>query len=222
MNKMVFAVFKTIAFAMIFVFVWDMVFYLYRVANLNQRAESLMTSLQKVVMENNCLPDGSRDLYEGLIDQMSAGLNSTSTYSNSLDNSFVCAWDWNATSAGSTSVSQHKAKTSTDGRNWTDMTNTIYANRQVWNEVSKSFSNEDVNILHLCMSEPGNYGDIQVVQLRFLIKQPTWGWVNNDSNSKRSSVNFQNDRTDSRVGRTLTMMAYTYFVPCLKYQSVTQ
>ena len=57
MNRMVWCVFKAIALSIIFVFVWDMGFYLYRTFALNQRMEMLMSSLTKVVQENNYLPE---------------------------------------------------------------------------------------------------------------------------------------------------------------------
>ena len=46
MNKLVYTVFSTLAFAIIFVFVWDMVFYLYRVNSLNTRIENITSAMQ--------------------------------------------------------------------------------------------------------------------------------------------------------------------------------
>ena len=75
MHRLVASCFKAIMFSIIFVFVFDMSFYLYRVISLNSRRESIMTSMQKVIMENNYLPDGSYKLYENIFSKLASDMN---------------------------------------------------------------------------------------------------------------------------------------------------
>ena len=76
MYKMVYQVFKTIAIAMVLVFVFDIVLYLYRAYSLNQRMESLCVSIQKVVSENNYMPEGQYNMFMRLFDDMADSFNS--------------------------------------------------------------------------------------------------------------------------------------------------
>lgn len=75
MHRMVGQVFKTLMFAIIFVFIWDIGFYIFRSFVLNARMESLMMSMQKVVMENNYLPEGNKLLYDKLFEQVASDFN---------------------------------------------------------------------------------------------------------------------------------------------------
>ena len=75
MNKLVYICFKTLALSMIFIFVWDMGFYLFRAFSLDQRMKNHMTSLQKVVMENNYIPQSTYDEYARLFGAMQAQYN---------------------------------------------------------------------------------------------------------------------------------------------------
>ena len=64
MAKLTYTVFKTIMLAMIFVFVFDMGMYLYRTASLTQRMQNIMTSMQRVVQENNGLSPENYEIYK--------------------------------------------------------------------------------------------------------------------------------------------------------------
>lgn len=76
MNRLVYNVFKTIMFAMIFVFVFDMAGYLYRAMSLNQRMENIMVSMQRIVAENNGLTPDAYSMYENMFIQLADDMNS--------------------------------------------------------------------------------------------------------------------------------------------------
>lgn len=198
MNKMVYAVFKAIMMSMLFIFVWDMVFYLYRAISLNQRVENLMTSVQKVIMENNYLPQETAKMYQSLFYQMAADYNmeegdSYSFTGNGTDffagnnNAFVLAMDWNYLDNA----------VLPDGRTGRDYLGVTSSNISV----------------HDKMSEVGDYGDVTVVQFRVIVAQPMYEFVGNHQDAESWT-------RDSR-GAT-TEFDFTYFVPNLKYKSITQ
>jgi len=188
MNRLVYQVFKTLAMSMIFVFIFDMSAYLYRAINLNQRMENYMISMQRVVMENNYLPDGEYKLYETLFTQLAENMNTSDTFING----FIINYTHGAVNT-ITSLTAEKYNTELG-------------------------TTQNTNILRSRMDTPADYGDVMIVQAIVEINQPTWGFTNGDS---RSSVDFNNDRTSSLLEPNKTRFSYTYFVPCLKYQSVT-
>lgn len=210
MNKLVYSVFKTIAFAMIFVFVFDMGFYLYRVFSINQRAENILTSMQKVVMENNCLPQEDAEMYQQILEHMAADFNG-GTFVNNNDGSkgeFVAAIDWNMThDAMGIPLDIRSTRSWYNGTNWTE---------------------KSVDIVHKQMGDPGAYGDIQTVQLRIKVWQPFWGFGGRDAGfgaqASDSVEGGENGAPNWKrvVNYRSTVLTYTYFVPCLKYKSVTQ
>lgn len=193
MHKLVYTVFKTLMVAMIFVFVFDMASYMYRAMSINQRMESIMTSMQKVVMENNYLPEDSYKMYKSLLVQLTNDMNGKS---------------------GSTLVMR-----GADDYNWfVDAIDLNYDNAAVgtltalsalkYNPATGSSANE--NILRTQMNLPADYGDVMVVQARVIIEQPTWFMPSGSSADGLTR------------GLRTTTLKYTYYVPCLKYQSVTQ
>ena len=218
MNRLVYSVFKTIAFAMIFVFVFDIGFYLYRVASLNQRIESLMTSMQKVVMENNCLPYEDAVLYQKMLYNMAADFNGepfTNTGSQSdMNNMFIKKLDWNNT---------HNAVIGGSALNITGRRATY---------TSSGWVDRDVQIVHRQMSEVGAYGDIHTLQVRALVYMPFWGFAGDaespwiSSPAPGSSVAAGGERGAASWNRNANaktiLLTYTYYVPCLQYKSVTQ
>lgn len=188
MNRLVFNVFKTLAMSMIFVFVFDMTAYMYRAVSLNQRMENYMVSMQRVVMENNYLPEGEYLLYETLFKELAKNMNVGGTFING----YIINYSHDAIDTLS-SLTAQKYNTQSGVTQATD-------------------------ILRSRMGTPADYGDIMTVQVIVEINQPTWGFTNGSS---RSSVDFNNDRTSGLLQPNTTRFSYTYFVPCLKYQSVT-
>lgn len=83
MSKLVYSVFKTIMMAMILVFVFDMLMYLYRTASLTQRMQNIMTSMQRVVQENNGLSPENYAIYEDMFVDLADSFNQGHTGNNS-------------------------------------------------------------------------------------------------------------------------------------------
>lgn len=77
MHRIVANCFKAIAFSIIFIIVWDVGFYLWRVNALNDRMESLAVSMQEVITKNNYIPSGQKAMFEeimqGIKDDMNVG-----------------------------------------------------------------------------------------------------------------------------------------------------
>lgn len=222
MHKFVYSIFKTIAFAMIFVFVFDIVFYMYRVYSLNQRVESIMTSLQKVVMENNCLTPEDFALYDDIIGNMVANFNEDGALpmkqtSANTDANFIKQWKLN--------YGDSAKMRGASGKGIVDVSEvnklTIEVNRETLDGVKK------VDVVHTDMSKPGAYGDIQTVQFAVIVRQPKWGF-NMDMGAARSGDTVDGgERGSTEWSKFETrpyehVLFYTYYVPCLRYKSVTQ
>lgn len=75
MHKIVYSVFKTIFLSMMLIFVFDLGFYMYRALSVNGRMESLMTSMQKIVIENNYLPEQDYIMYKSIFQQLADDMN---------------------------------------------------------------------------------------------------------------------------------------------------
>lgn len=195
MSRLVGNCFKAIMFSIIFVFVFDMAFYLYRTMSLNQRMESIMTYMQEIVMENNYLPDGDKMMFDAIFRQMGTDMNRGDVFIVHLGYNYGCnAKNINGTLLTSLPASKY---TSTGRRT--------------------------VDLINLDTSRPADYGDIMVVQARVIIRQPIWNWVNavDDYRYDGTGVNasdWQRVMDDSYS----TELDYTYYVPCLKYQSITR
>lgn len=82
MHRIVASCFKAIAYAILFVILWDVGFYLWRANILNQRMESLMVSMQQVVTNNNYLPEGDYEMYTALLQQIAADMNTGDRFIN--------------------------------------------------------------------------------------------------------------------------------------------
>lgn len=206
MHRVVAAVFKTIAISMILLFVFDMVFYMYRVASLNQRVENIMTAMQKVVMQNNYLPLEDARMFKQLLAQMANDFNDPHNFQSNTDNNFIVGMRWNV---GQSAVDSkgHELKSGTGGLD-------VKGTRQVWNETGWSDEN-DIDLVHYTMNEVGGYGDIQCIQLVIRVNQPMWGFSTSGYTGPKDAPSW------NRVDGNQTNLFFTYFVPCLKYQSIT-
>lgn len=221
MNKLVYTVFKAIMMSILFVFIFDMVFYMYRVTSLNSRMESISTSLKKVVMDNNYLPSEQAKMYQALIAQMvcdyngltyTTGMSGSDFYNSSIDDNFIAGFHWNYT---------------------TDATNlgldSIVATRRQY--VSSSWQNKNIQILNKKMGVPGDYGDVCVVQLKVAVFQPMWGWTASgtaagvtgkyNDGGLTNANGIANRWSRSAEFRTHEFV-YTYYVPCLNYKTISQ
>lgn len=211
MHKLVFNVFKTIAISMILIFVFDIVFYMYRVASLNQRVESIMTSLQKVVMENNYLTSYDSQLYAQMFNSMIDDYNGAFAASGNQADKFIMHMFWNVGSPAKAA----------DGSNLSESDGSldIKGSRSFYNG-SAWVNRDDVNLVHYTMNEVGSYGDIQCVQLVVQVQQPLWRFANS-VRGQRGAPEWNRAIENGSTPFT-TEFFYTYYVPCLRYQSVTQ
>ena len=216
MNKLVYSVFKAIFVAVIGVFVFDMVFYLYRAFSINTRMENITTSMRKVVIENNYMPEETAQVYQQVIGQMVSDYNHakysvsngniTFTDSNPNDN-FVKGIQWNYGTEAHVNNNellglQSEVFSFGTGNGWTT---------------------GQRRIVELDMSKPREYGDIQTIQLRVQVYQPLWGW-GSDTSGNGIDPNYRYNGQDAqywnvnRLGRSIEF-SYTYYVPCTKYKS---
>lgn len=229
MNRMVWCVFKAIALSIIFVFVWDMGFYLYRTFALNQRMEMLMSSLTKVVQENNYLPEQDMNLYQTLFEDVSYAMNGDkSKYKNNDEDTgsnyrFVNGYTWNysTTSSG------------------TAYTNALPDVNATVTTVDGTQVNR--NILVRTMDKAACYGDIMAVYVSVNVNTPFWSFdnttttANGDEDAKGGKyINVERNGkvSDGDGSRSLdhwhrnlkystVTLDYLYYVPCMNYTSVT-
>lgn len=220
MNRLVYTVFKTIMLSIIFIFLFDIVFYMYRVTSLNARMESISTSMKKVVMENNYLPSEVADTYSEILKHMICDYNQVA-YRPNMSNSELINGDGGNDVNGRNRNSVNSAAF-ISGMKWnynTPATGTslnIRAQRQRWTG-SGWTTVTDSNIVKTKMNTPANYGDIMVVQLKVGVFQPIWGWTQADGRYNYDG----SDVTHWVRNAASTELTYTYYVPCLNFRTVT-
>lgn len=211
MNRLVYSVFKAIMMAIIFVFVFDMAFYLYRAISLNSRMQSISTSLQKVVMENNYLPSETATMYQHLFGQLVVDFNGGSyTVSNgnlSFDDSdssdnFISGLHWNYKKDVTNISTANDAKA------------TVYRYR------NSSFVEQQIGLVVKKMNQPADYGQVMVVQIRVGVYQPLWGW--GTANGKYVYNGEDGTQWVRNSTGASTEFVYNYYVPCLQYRTTNQ
>ncbi|MBR4313891.1 MAG: hypothetical protein IKP66_03170 [Lachnospiraceae bacterium] len=193
MHRLVLTVFRTIFLSLIFIFVFDIGFYVYRAFSVNQRMESIMTSMQKVVMENNYLPDADYQMYKAIFLQLEHDMNNGDTFIEGI------GLNYTQDAAGAGILTSLTA---------TDVV---------------SGTNRDLLVKR--MNKPARYGDVMIVQSAVRIRQPIWGFGTATNNYLTDTDYFSKGtrpdaRNWNRVGYSATTFFYTYYVPCLKYQSI--
>lgn len=212
--RMIYQVFKVLAMAMVMVFVFDIVFYLYRAYSLNQRMESMCVSLQKVVSENNYLPEGQYNMFMMLFDDMADSFNS----------GYVTNDDGTVTKVDESSLDTTQQKI-----------NKFIVRQEDGHAVRLNYGQApeggtptitDVTV-GSDLSKPLDYGDVAYIQAKVEVKQPVWGFLNAGGGYNYSGHHgtgadqLQNSNTSTAIDEKTTEFTYTYLVPCLKYQSVT-
>lgn len=211
MNKLVYTVFSTLAFAIIFVFVWDIVFYLYRVNSLNTRMENIASAMQNVVMQNNYMPEYEAKVFQQLLKNMADDYNSGVTsdvnaYSDGSThsvNDFVLYLDWNYNDSAVLPTSSITSIADSVSRVHTRMGVDSYS------------------------SSVPDYGDIVVIQLRVVVAQPTWNFMKQSgagfktivAGNTGSSEKMENNHVTDVGDMFTTELDYTYYVPCLRYKA---
>lgn len=211
MNRMVWCVFKAIALSMIFVFVWDMGFYLYRTYALNQRMEMLMSSLTKVVQENNYLPENEANVYRTLFKNLANTMNvhnkilrdehgkKVGETENENDGDFINGFQWNY------------AKDSKGTINYANKVDDIMADVT---DVRGTTNNR--NILVRSMDKSACYGDIMLVYVSVNVNTPFWTFQLGKDEGRYNLTTWSKNVAYSNV-----TMDYVYYVPCMNYTSVT-
>lgn len=220
MNRLVYSVFKAIMMAIIFVFVFDMAFYLYRAISLNSRMQSISTSLQKVVMENNYLPSETANMYGQLFAQLITDFNGsvnpltgeqTDYYSwedgklvkndSDVNDNFISGMHWNYTDEA----------TGVSGMNQTT---------KVYRYNGSAFTPTDIPLVVNKMCDPADYGQVMIVQLRVGVYQPLWGW--NVADGKYEYKGEDGTKWVRNATGASTEFVYNYYVPCLQYKTTNQ
>lgn len=202
--KMIYQVFKALAIAMVMVFVFDIVFYLYRAYSLNQRMESMCVSLQKVVSENNYLPEGQYNMFMTLFDDMADSFNSG--YKTNEDGT-ITRVDESSLSGTDANINRFIVRQD-DG----------HAVRLNYGQTPEGGTLTISGVtVGSDLSKPLDYGDVAYIQAKVEVKQPVWDFIG----TSYSAANFQNSNTNASIAEKTTEFTYTYLVPCLKYQSVT-
>lgn len=77
MNRVVYNAFKAVALSIIFIVIWSLAFYLMKVYSLNQKIESVMSTMQQEVSKNNYLPESTYDMYEAMLVDLATNMNGT-------------------------------------------------------------------------------------------------------------------------------------------------
>lgn len=211
MNRLVYSVFKAIMMAIIFVFVFDMAFYLYRAISLNSRIQSISTSLQKVVMENNYLPSETATMYQHLFGQLIVDFNggsysigadgSLNLNDSDINNNFISGMHWNY-------------KNSATGISGMSETTKVYRYN------GSTFTPTDIPLVIDKMSSPADYGQVMIVQLRVGVYQPLWGW--STANGKYEYNGEDGTKWVRNATGASTEFVYNYYVPCLQYKTTNQ
>lgn len=211
MNRLVYSVFKAIMVAIIFVFVFDMAFYLYRAISLNSRMQSISTSLQKVVMENNYLPSETATMYQHLFGQLIVDFNggsysigadgSLNLNDSDINNNFISGMHWNY-------------KNSATGISGMSETTKVYRYN------GSTFTPTDIPLVIDKMSSPADYGQVMIVQLRVGVYQPLWGW--STANGKYEYNGEDGTKWVRNATGASTEFVYNYYVPCLQYKTTNQ
>ena len=208
MNKFVFNIFKTLLFSIIFIFVVDMVFYMYRALSLNQKMNSIMTSMQKVVMENNYLTERDATTYTAIFNQLIDDYNGRG-------NGY----------AGARTGEERTATWSEDGGfinsiRWNYGTDAAIPNIDRSDFVTKDYTRSDSaisnrNILKTDMKDTtANYGDVMVVQVQVDMVSPLYEFLN-------PSYRYDPDDVLNRQN-VINTVTYTYLVPCQHYQVMNE
>ena len=162
MDRFVLNVFKGIMISMIMIFAFDLLSYLYRAMSLDQRMLNIMTGMQRVVMENNYLPDESLNQYAEIFTSM--------------------ADDFNGGKAVKITGSQ---STNYESNIFVSKISLNYEDDAIGD-----FSH--ITNCNCKLNTPGEYGDVIVVQAQVAIKQPMWGFNNQRNTTAGGELSMSN------------------------------
>lgn len=195
MHRIVANCFKAIAYSMIFIIIWTVGFYLWKVNALNQRIESLTVSMQNVVSRNNYLPEDSFNMFSGILQSIASDMNG----GDKTDTRFIYGM-W---------LNYDTGKDSTYSGGVNAETKLVYDSIGTGSKTSKVCYN---------ISAPVDYGDVQVIELEIGVNAP---WFS--STDRADKITISGKTLESSENHQSDMvLKYTYAVPCLKYTTVTQ
>lgn len=210
MHRLVLNCFKAIIYSMLFIFILNFAFYLYKVTELNHRVESIVSSMQRVVMENNYMPPEMNDVYASMFAELYNSYNgfdgSTTGVRRDDLNMYMTS---NGTDVMEGSMSGSVMDLFIVGIGW----NYSHPAQGNFQEIEVRNTNGAIgsmrNILRKQMNKPANFGDVMLVQVIVQVQQPMFSMSGN-----RSSDDFKLDKW------ARTNLVYNYYVPCLKYQQI--
>lgn len=194
MNRLVFNAFKAVMLAIIFVFVWDMGFFLFRTMNLHQRMLLVTGQMVSTVQANNYMPS---EFWIGTGDSTNPNgvyasiLKDIADTMNSGDN-FVLGYNINYSEKNSGfSVlpgTKDASVIDTYGR-----------------DVGQAY-------LHTKMNTPAYYGDMMVVYLQVGVACPFWSMK-----TENNVFIATNEDSSHKKMYSIVRLDYRYVVPCLHY-----
>lgn len=202
-------VFKTIAIAMVLVFVCDIAIYLYKAFQLQQRIESLAVSLQRTVMQNNYLPESEHATYSALFEHTVQTLNGTNKANDTHhrwgrelnDNESFIQTNGNPANG-------IRMNYDTNIHNHSGLVEGVDGASKITVNGETVFDPNNERCVNL--ATPAEYGDLKYIQISVTLIQPYWGFTNQlDSNSW------------GIIDHPTTTMYFSYLVPCLHYNAIT-
>lgn len=190
MHRIVVTAFKAVAYAMIFVIIWSVVFYLFRVFALNSKLETIMVSMRQDVSQNNYLTEDRYEMYKTMLLDVANEMNNGDTFVVGYNLNYAKGDKSNACVSDDTPSNMGLHHTS-DGYKMSGATN------------SPTYS--------LNLANPAACGDVAVIELQVGFNALSWRY---DTAEQAAADELK--LTDDIVN-TIT---YTYQVPCLKYVNV--
>lgn len=190
MHRIVVTAFKAVAYAMIFVIIWSVVFYLFRVFALNSKLETIMVSMRQDVSQNNYLTEDRYEMYKTMLLDVANEMNNGDTFVVGYNLNYAKGDKSNACVSADTPSNMGLHYTS-DGYKMSGATN------------SPTYS--------LNLANPAACGDVAVIELQVGFNAISWRY---DTAEQAAADELK--LTDDIVN-TIT---YTYQVPCLKYVNV--
>ena len=148
MTSLVSNVFKAIFMATLFVIIWDIGFYLFRVTALNHKIEAVMTTMQQEVTRNNYLPEEEYNMYSSILSGIGRDMNGVNAVSSLPHEVFV------------------------EGMQLNYDHDPYYITTQQINQLMSSGLT-----ISKKLDTPAAYGDVQLIELNVFVHPPTWRLV---------------------------------------------
>ena len=175
---------------MMLIFVFDIGFYVFRAFSVNQRMENIMTSMQKVVIENNYLPPEDYAMYKSIFQQLCDDMNQGDDFIIGIGTNYAQNPDGDG-------VLTELYSTDATGKN-----------RQLL--VKQMKDPAEYGSVMICQSK------VKIAQPIWGFGTASDSLTHNNYDD----YNGQDSTYWNRVGYRTVTLYYTYYVPCLKYRTV--